>query len=576
MDKFLLGKGVTGLKITKLLDWIEESWSHPADTEGALTLPPLQRNGVWRPKAILDLWRSVLDGLPIGLFYVQEGSSDRKVVAGYEDRGTTKATKPGFDLVDGQQRIRALALGKGLDKDRCLWVTFKDEAYALRLTSRTQPFGYSEDGSKLNTRQRRAARQRIEPIETKLTFVEGTPERKQNDKVYDSDLFRYKVQNGEKMMRHPPLPFECDELTTMPLAELLSNYVSGGKQALAERTGNSVGQASVDALARGFNNLCKEGAAFMLLQKHAFEGHLLSEFFRRVGAGGTPLSEAEQLYSAFKALKPEVRTVVEGVQKQVSTVFTPAQIMMAILRIANTLKGDRSGWHPGYDKALIAIRGQSKNKEFQDELLNLVSVSEPESMISKAFLGAKSLLSEGFGLFCLSDIILAEFRPELWQVLVFWCYRQPDGIAQSREEAIRFAMFWHFGVERKHQEAAVRLCFRRLAQPGLEAKVFPGLDLYRELVENGAAVALIKPAAMEKIIEASGPSSKWINHNERFPQNIEGVQTAIQWWYAVHMLPWLQRAYLKDAFPDYLPLTEHEDDLPYDRDHICAQSRGYA
>ena len=42
-------------------------------------------------------------------------------------------------------------------------------------------------------------------------------------------------------------------------------------------------------------------------------GHVASdaertlELFRRVGAGGTPLSEAEQVYSAYKLRKPEIR-----------------------------------------------------------------------------------------------------------------------------------------------------------------------------------------------------------------------------------------------------------------------------
>lgn len=35
------------------------------------------------------------------------------------------------------------------------------------------------------------------------------------------------------------------------------------------------------------------------------------------------------------------------------------------------------------------------------------------------------------------------------------------------------------------------------------------------------------------------------------------------------MLPWLQRDYIRRVFPGYAPLTDHEDDRPYDVDHIC-------
>jgi hypothetical protein len=38
------------------------------------------------------------------------------------------------------------------------------------------------------------------------------------------------------------------------------------------------------------------------------------------------------------------------------------------------------------------------------------------------------------------------------------------------------------------------------------------------------------------------------------------------------MLPWLQRDYVNRAFPGYAPLTDHEDDLPYDVDHVCPRN----
>ena len=41
------------------------------------------------------------------------------------------------------------------------------------------------------------------------------------------------------------------------------------------------------------------------------------------------------------------------------------------------------------------------------------------------------------------------------------------------------------------------------------------------------------------------------------------------WWNGRKLLPWLQRDYLRRAFPGYAPLTSHQYDLPYDVDHIC-------
>ena len=570
----LLEAGVTGMSLTDVLTWIEQSWTSPGTVQGALTLPPLQRNGVWRPKQVLDLWRSALDGLPIGLFYLQKGCSCRPIIAAFNERATTAASTTGYDLVDGQQRIRALALGRGLDEDRCLWVKFEEQSYTLRLTSRAQPFGYAEDGTRLRTAQRRRARETIEPKGTHLTFVGSLPKGRNNTKVYDSDLFHHVVSCGNEILHQPPYPFECDCSNTVLLSELISAFGINDRQALTERAGPQVSLAAVEALARGFENLNKKGAAFMVLEKEVFQGNILIDFFRRVGAGGTPLSEAEQLYSAFKAVRPKVRDIVEGIQQDVTAVFTPAQIMTTILRIANAQADDRSGWSPGFPIALAAIRGEGKAEEraykLHVALDKLLSNPRGQVEIHKAFQDTKSLLSEGSETFRLPDIVLAQLRPELWQVLVFWCYLHPDKVEHSRHEAVRFAMFWHFGVN--YQESAARACFAQLAEQHTNSDIFPGYDLYRKLVDDCTAVKMIQPEMLRTIIQADGPSPKWVNHNQRFPQGGDGVQTATQWWYAVHMLTWLQRAYLNKAFPDYLPLTEHEDDLPYDKDHICARA----
>ena len=44
------------------------------------------------------------------------------------------------------------------------------------------------------------------------------------------------------------------------------------------------------------------------------------------------------------------------------------------------------------------------------------------------------------------------------------------------------------------------------------------------------------------------------------------------WWNGKKLLPWLQKEYIRRTFPGYAPLTDHEDDVPYDIDHICPQS----
>lgn len=59
---------------------------------------------------------------------------------------------------------------------------------------------------------------------------------------------------------------------------------------------------------------------------------------------------------------------------------------------------------------------------------------------------------------------------------------------------------------------------------------------------------------------------------ERFVQDdIRNEIGSLWWWSGRKILPWLQKDYIWRTFSSYTPLTDHEDDLPYDVDHICPQ-----
>ena len=75
---------IKGMPILEFLKWVEQSVrriankSFEAPPYGVLALPPVQRTPVWRPKQIVDLWDSVLRGLPIGsLYLVKRGNHEK-------------------------------------------------------------------------------------------------------------------------------------------------------------------------------------------------------------------------------------------------------------------------------------------------------------------------------------------------------------------------------------------------------------------------------------------------------------------------------------------------------------------
>ncbi len=542
----------------ELLGWIKQSQVRSSwGRQPPLTLPPLQRNGVWRPGQVFDLWRSVLDGMPIGLFYVQPAGS--YVVDPESRTELTRAPEKAFDLFDGQQRMRALALGAGdpFGEGRCIWVRFKEDAFELVLSSQAQPAGYGPDGTKLPLRQRRGWAQ---------AYEEGPGGRLQAAGLPGS-------AGGSLALAYPSGSSSKD---TARLADLLAPLLADASgqpvhgSALPEEAAGAAGRWQ-----QAIRNLYYRCAVFMLLPVEVRDSPTRSlEFFRRVGAGGTPLSQAEQVYAAYKTRRPEVRRVVERIHGTVSAVLTPAQIIQAAIRMAHTQAYPHTGWAPGFGTSIKALSAkapdQGEEERWVAKLGRLLAEDGGQVPLEDAFGVARRLLSRapGAGAFYLPEIAMAQLPPELWQVLAFWSAQGGEDIEASRAEAVRFALFWRLAVT--GDEPAAQVCFRHLA--GCAPPAFPGRTLYEEMVAAGRAHRIAEPDALDRFFcPEAREHPHWLSHEERFPAKAEHSGLASTWWFGTRMLPWLQREYLDREFPGYRPLSDHEDDLPYDQDHICPQ-----
>ena len=63
-------RSIVAMRLSDFLQWVEELWA--LISENSLRLPPVQRTALWTPKQVLDLWDSLLRGLPIGCFYLAD------------------------------------------------------------------------------------------------------------------------------------------------------------------------------------------------------------------------------------------------------------------------------------------------------------------------------------------------------------------------------------------------------------------------------------------------------------------------------------------------------------------------
>jgi len=167
--------------IVRLARWLD--WTGGNINEIFVALPMIQRGSVWKPDQIIDLWDSLLQGMPIGSMMVSKlpaGTPVRRV--GKHERELVPEGG-GLGLIDGQQRTLAMLVAwqTAVEMDRRVWIDFSDEPapgqlLRLRVTTKNQPFGFqhAKPSSKLSLDDRRKGREAFRV----LTEAQTEPRRK--------------------------------------------------------------------------------------------------------------------------------------------------------------------------------------------------------------------------------------------------------------------------------------------------------------------------------------------------------------------------------------------------------------
>ena len=104
-DAFFGGNAV---RTVNLADWMKWA-SGQADAERHVVLPMIQRGSVWAPHKLLDLWDTLLRGMPLGALMASETMGGSIKVLG--EAGTRQAMAGDLSLVDGQQRTLSMLAG---------------------------------------------------------------------------------------------------------------------------------------------------------------------------------------------------------------------------------------------------------------------------------------------------------------------------------------------------------------------------------------------------------------------------------------------------------------------------------
>ena len=162
------------VKSVRLRDWL--NWASGNSPDVFLALPMIQRNFVWKPQQIIELWDSLLQGMPIGSMMATELPPDTFVRKPGKHEIERVPAGGGLGLIDGQQRTLAMLaawplLGQVKNRDLRVWVDFADDPASghllrLRVTTKNQPFGFrrNEPSSKLSLDERRKAREAFDAL----------------------------------------------------------------------------------------------------------------------------------------------------------------------------------------------------------------------------------------------------------------------------------------------------------------------------------------------------------------------------------------------------------------------------
>ena len=173
------------IDIVSLTLWLD--WAGGKTNETFVALPMIQRGSVWQPHQIIDLWDSLLQGMPIGSMMVSElpaGTPVRR--PGKHEREYARGGRLGTDRRPATHARHANRVATADRMDQRVWIDFSDDPapgqlLRLRVTTKNQPFGFQREPSrKLSLDDQRKAREAFrelngEQIEPNLDNARPSP-----------------------------------------------------------------------------------------------------------------------------------------------------------------------------------------------------------------------------------------------------------------------------------------------------------------------------------------------------------------------------------------------------------------
>jgi hypothetical protein len=561
-------------------------WQMTPD-ESEVELPTLQRGFVWKPKQIEDLWDSILRGYPIGSFLFS------KTVSRYY-------------LMDGQQRATSIFLGfnnpytpivnteawsiKG--ELPVVWIDIKPETistsskYLIRLTTRSHPWGYQarNNQNKLSTSNRRKAlslfKKHIDNTEIGYTnFSNATTF------PYDSSF-------------PLPLSFLIESNTIEEIinkAELyLPEYIStqrgpfGNKKEFINLLKTDL-RYDLSVIFENVNKLDNVKIKFNTIDERVLNeenNDANPTLFVRINSSGSALTGDDLIYSIYKSIYPESKTLIENVALNF---IKPTQVLSLVSRITAS---DSDGKTFVKKMNVIDFQRRIKDEDFKFKLGEMISNRVFESLFSNTL---NILSCKDNPLFSgeVPPVVIKQAikkKQDLFLFLLYWLHNHSIDLTNDIKLKIAskfftFAFFEFSNIKRlwkeyiednKFWEKPINNLMWWDNNDGIHFLINPNLlkDYYSQQnicdmfkTNNEHRWGLWEEGVGEKIItyykNIKNQDFELLKSNEFFWKFITVLRNNRQ------LILLAQRDYINKTFGDYNQMDSVEDtNAPWDWDHI--------
>ena len=526
-----------------------------------VSLPGIQRGLVWKPAQVELLWDSILRGFPIGTFTLSES-----------DTSTSNTSQ--YYLMDGQQRFNTIALGFSdiQEKAPILWLdiipqipTSSTRKYMIRLTTMAHPWGYKDDDncSALSTSEKRTFLNNIgrkSVYKETLRPIECYPY-KAHKPVPLSWLLNASTINDEKFcydleqkLKNTKLSLPYKQFTNEDIDSLKNDYFNLFKNLKQYRVGVSIISSEAINKATDEENIKDQPESLEVL-------------FRRIGTGGTQITQEELNYSAIKAYWPqELREENDRVAEKY---MNPERLVRLVFRLALT---DINLSEFEKDLSIKRIRKIAQDKDSNE--FKIISEwyrkTENGSRISKVMDRVNSWLTyDNCPKFLRTSI--ARNSPDVYLLMMFFASQfENEQFTETQIlflQSVAYYLHWLAGNNKGVCVNTILREYQKAVSSNENPSPFYGISAgIQECVRlNSLPLICSTPEIEEMKCNSQGGIE---NPNEQFGYIWELTSKNRE------MLLYAQREYLNEKFPNYDPAQRgmwEQHNRPWDLDHIVPQ-----